>query len=69
MSAEEKTRKPSRQRKPRPKRTYVHRPNALCITIYSQDGQPVPRAVLDEAAEAVTEIALKHRLLIGLADS
>jgi len=51
------------------KRTYVHRPNAVCITIHSQDGSPVPRSVLSEASDAVWEIAQKYNLLINLADS
>lgn len=56
------------KRRPRAKRTYIHRPNAVCITIHSQDGSPVPRAVLNEATEAVTNIALRNNLLINLAD-
>jgi hypothetical protein len=61
------------QQKPRrkrpQKRSYMHRSNAVCITIHSQDGSPVPKSVLNEAAEAVTEIALKNRLLINLAET
>lgn len=55
-------------RKKAPKRTYIHRPNSVCVTIYSPDGKPVPRSVLNEAAQSVTEIAFKHNLLIGLAE-
>lgn len=51
------------------KRPYVHRTNAVHITIYSQDGSPVPKVVLEEAAQSVTDIALKHGLLIALADT
>jgi hypothetical protein len=57
------------RRKNRPRRTYINRPNAVCITIHSQDGSPVPRSVLNEAAEKVTNLALEHGLLINLADS
>lgn len=53
----------------RPRRTYINRPNAVCITIHSQDGSAVPRGVLNEAAEAVTDIALRNGLLINLADT
>lgn len=56
------------RKRTRPKKTYIHRPNAVCITIHSQDGSAVPRSVLDEAADAVTEIALRNRLLINLAE-
>ncbi len=59
-------------RKPRKrttKRTYISRPNAVHITIYSQDGSPVPKSVLNEAAELVTEVALRNNLLIGLAET
>lgn len=64
MSEQKKPRKRSR-----PKRTYVHRPNAVCITIYSTDGSAVPKSVLAEATEAVTDIALNNGLLIGLAET
>lgn len=59
------------QRKPRkktPRRTYVHRTNAVCVTIYSQDGRPVPRSVLDEATQSILDIAIKNNLLISLAE-
>lgn len=55
-------------KKPR-KRTYIQRPNAVCITIHSQDGSPVPRRVLDEAAHRVTNLALENGLLINLAET
>jgi hypothetical protein len=58
-----------RKRPARPKRTYIHRPNAICVTVHSQDGSPVPRSVLNEVAEAVTDVALRNGLLINLADS
>lgn len=64
MAEQKKARK-----KQQPRRTYVHRSNAMHITIYSQNGAPVPRKVLEEAAESVTNIALKHQLLIGLAET
>lgn len=53
----------------RAKRTYVHRPNAVCITIHSQDGSAVPRAILNEATEAIVEFARFHNLLINVADT
>jgi hypothetical protein len=58
-----------RNRKRPPRRTYINRPNAVCITVHSQDGSPVPRSVLNEATSAVTNIALEHGLLINLADT
>ena len=51
------------------KRTYVHRPNAMCFTVYSQDGSPVPRHVLDEVNDSIIEIARHYNLLVGIADS
>lgn len=57
------------RRKKAPKRTYTHKRNAVCITIHSQDGSAVPRSVLNEAAESVTQIALKNGLLINLAET
>lgn len=64
----EKQRSRSKRGRP-PVRRYIHRPNAVCITIHSQDGSPVPKSVLNEAAEAVTNIALANGLLINLADT
>lgn len=66
--AEAKQRKPQKGR-PKQRRTYVNRANAVHVTVYSPDGKPVPKAVLNEAADAVTEVALRNRLLVGLADS
>lgn len=63
MAEQKKTRK-----RGKPKRTYVPRPNAVCITIHSMDGSPVPRAVLDAAATAVTDIAIQNNCLINLAE-
>lgn len=63
MAEKQKTRKRSK-----PRRTYVHKPNAVCVTIYSMDGSAVPKAVLEEAADSVTAVALKNNLLIGLAE-
>lgn len=60
--------KKGKRRRPQ-RRTYINRPNAVCITIHSQDGSPVPKSVLNEAAEAVTDVALRNGLLINLADS
>jgi hypothetical protein len=60
------------QRKPRKKtgkRPYVHRSNSICVTLYSQDGQPVARNVLDEAEEFLTNIANQHRLLVAVSDA
>jgi hypothetical protein len=61
--------KAEKRRRPRQKRTYIHRPNALCVTVHSQDGSPIPNGVRNEIAEAVTNIALAHGLLINLADT
>lgn len=56
-------------KKPRKRPTYIPRPNAVCITIHSQDGAPVPRRILDEAARRVTDLALENGLLINLAET
>lgn len=52
----------------KPKRTYVHRPNAVCITIHSMDGSQVPREVLEAAADSIMDIAMQHNCLINLAE-
>jgi hypothetical protein len=51
------------------KRTYIPRPNAVHVTVYSPDGRPVPKSVLNQAAEAVTDVALANGLLVGLAET
>ena len=56
-------------RRKAPRRTYVHHQNAIHITVYSPDGKPVPRSVLNEAAQSVQEVALANNLLIGLAET
>jgi hypothetical protein len=62
--------KKTRAKRPRQQpKTYIHRPGAVCITIHSQDGSPVPRSVLNEASDAVWEVAQKNNLLINLADA
>lgn len=61
--------KKNRKRKPQQRRTYVHRPNAVHVTVYSPDGRPVPQGVLNQAADAVTDIALRNGLLVGLAET
>jgi hypothetical protein len=65
--AEKAEKKP--RRRPRQKRTYIHRPNAICVTVHSQDGSAIPNSVRNEIAESVTDIALAHGLLINLADT
>lgn len=59
----------NKRRRPRSKKGYVHRPNALCVTVHSIDGSPVPRSVLAEAAAAVEEVATRYGLLINLAET
>lgn len=51
------------------KKVYVHRPNSVCVTLHSPDGRPVPREVLDEAASSIEHIAIKHNLLINVAEA
>lgn len=58
-----------KNRKKTPRRTYVSRPNAIHLTIYSPYGDAVPKAILNEAAEALTQIALDNGLLIGIAET
>lgn len=60
--------KQRRIRRPRNNK-YVPRTNAVHITIHSQDGNPVPRSVLDQATRAVEEVATKNRLLINVAET
>lgn len=47
--------------------TYVRQPSSVCVTIYSQDGAPVSKKVLDEAANSIAGIAHQHSLLINTA--
>ena len=49
------------------KKTYVHRSNAVHLTLYSPYGDPVPNGVLNEATEVLTKFALDNELLIGIA--
>lgn len=59
--------KPRKRNKAR--RTYTHKPNAVCITIHSMDGAPVPKAVLNACAASVEQIATDYGLLINLAEA
>jgi hypothetical protein len=58
-----------KKRNPKSRRTYVPRPNAIHVTVYSPDGRPVPKSVLNQAADAVTDVALRNGLLVGLAET
>ena len=58
-----------KKRNSKPRRTYVPRPNAIHVTVYSPDGRPVPKSVLNKAADAVTQVALDNGLLVGLAET
>lgn len=62
------TPKKSRNKRSKPRRTYVHRPNAVCVTIHSMDGSPVPKSVLNEAADSITDVAMRNGCLINLAE-
>lgn len=57
-----------KKRSRKPRRTYVHRSNALCITLHSPDGSSVPKQVFEEAVEAVSNIAVQNRLVVNLAE-
>lgn len=60
--------KPAGKRGPNKKRNaYQHQPSSVCVTIYSQDGAPVSKAVLDEAADSIAHIAKNYNLLINTA--
>jgi hypothetical protein len=69
MAEQTRPQRKGRSRGGRRPLSYIHRPNAVCITIHSQDGSPVPRSVLNEAADSVTQIALRNGLLINLAET
>lgn len=61
----EQKKQPRKRNKPR---KYVHKPNAVCVTIHSVDGSPVPRAVLNAAADSITQIATDYNCLVNLAE-
>lgn len=61
----------SEQKKSRPKRKsrkYVHKTNAVCITLHSVDGSTVPRPVLDAAIQRVEELAQDYNCLVNVAE-
>lgn len=49
------------------KSTYVHRNNALHVTVYQPQGESVPNKIFDEIENAILKIALENNLLIGRA--
>lgn len=53
--------------RPRRKQTYVHRMNAVHLTVYSPDGGTIPAEVRKQAEQAVTDVALQNGLLVGIA--
>lgn len=69
MPTDQKQQKQRNRRRNTTKRTYIHRPNAVCVTLHSQDGSPVPRSVLNEATSAIWHIAHNNNLLINIADT
>jgi len=58
--------RPKRKNRNR-KSGYVHRNNALHVTIYHPQGENVPGPIFDEIEKAILDIALKNNLLIGRA--
>lgn len=61
-----KTTKPARKRT-RPKQTYRHHTNAVCVTVYHPMGETIPAAVRKEIEESVMNVALANKLLINIA--
>lgn len=59
------------ERKPKRRRMrsgYVPKPRAVDITLYSQDGNPIPRPALNEAADAVSGVAETYGLLVNVTE-
>lgn len=57
----------SKKKRNRSKQTYIHRTNAVCITLYDLQGKTVPAEVRHQAEQAVTDIALANGLVINIA--
>lgn len=51
----------------RPQQTYKHRTNALHFTLYDPQGQTIPAEVRHQVEETLTNYALQHNLLVGIA--
>lgn len=47
--------------------TYKHHAGAFCLSVYDPQGQPIPVSVRKQAEDAILEIALSNKLLIGTA--
>ena len=56
--------KPRRNRRRKPQ--YKHYPFATSITVYSPDGSPVPRSVLEQIETYVGAIAVQNNLLTAV---
>lgn len=55
------------KKRKRPRQTYVHQKNAVHLTLYSFDGRNISAEVRKEAEQAITDIALRNQLLVGIA--
>lgn len=66
MNEKTATKKPARKRN-RPKQTYKHHTNAVCVTVYHPMGETIPAAVRKEIEESVMNVALSNQLLINIA--
>ena len=55
------------RKKPRKKRGYVPRSNAIHVTLYDPSGRPLKPEIAEQAANTLTQFALDNKLLIGLA--
>jgi hypothetical protein len=51
------------EKKRRKKTGYLHKSNALCMTVYDLRGAPLPQAVVDELLATVNEKALSKGLI------
>lgn len=67
MSESKATSKKPARKRTRPKQTYKHHTNAVCVTVYHPMGETIPAAVRRQIEESVLDVALSNQLLISIA--
>ena len=48
-------------------KTYKHKDNAVCFTIYSLKGETIPTKAKEEIEELTSMLAIKHGLVVNVA--
>ena len=57
----------SERKRNRTKPSYIHRTNAVCVTVFNPLGETIPAAVRKEIEESVWKVAQENKLLINIA--